>query len=447
MTSDHTWFPAVVALLLIVLAAAGIGLAGTAGAQSESDTTFVVTINGTNSPVTENETLDVEVIIENTGDDTGSQEIYLNTSGTQRDVETVALDPGASISQNLTWDTESDAPGQYEINVSSEDDFSTRTVRVNEVSDFDVEIDSVNEPIREDDTLEVEAIVENTDRSTDTQEIELEVDGSVRDSETLSLNGGNSGLVTLEWETDTGDAGEYEANVTSETDTESTDVDVNAPPTAAFTYDPNVPNVNQAVTFDASSSADPDGETVRYTWAVDGENVSGSETFAYTFTESGDHEVRLYITDDDGVSATVTRTVTVNAPPTASIQPVDATVDEETTIEANVSDDGTIARYEWYVDGDLVSTEDTLSYTFDGSGTTQVRLEVTDENGATTATTRAVTVESDGASTDTDRTDSPDDMEPTDTDETTAQDGPGFGVVVALLAVVVAALTARRRSD
>ena len=86
MTSDHTWFPAVVALLLIVLAAAGIGLAGTAGAQSESDTTFVVTINGTNSPVTENETLDVEVIIENTGSDTGSQEIYLNTSGTQRDV-------------------------------------------------------------------------------------------------------------------------------------------------------------------------------------------------------------------------------------------------------------------------------------------------------------------------------------------------------------------------
>ena len=320
-------------------------------------------------------------------------------------------------------------------------------MRVNEVSDFDVEIDSVNEPVREGDTLEVEAIVENTDRSTDTQEIELEVDGSVRDSETLSLNGGNSGLVTLEWETDTGDAGEYEANVTSETDTESTDVDVNAPPTAAFTYDPNVPNVNQAVVFDASSSADPDGETVRYTWAVDGENVSGSETFSYTFTESGDHEVRLYITDDDGVSATVTRTVTVNAPPTASIPPVDATVDEETTIEANVSDDGTIARYEWYVDGDLVSTEDTLSYTFDGSGTSQVRLEVTDENGATTATTRAVTVESDGASTDTDRTDSPDDTEPTDTDGTTAQDGPGFGVVVALLAVVVAALTARRRSD
>ena len=320
-------------------------------------------------------------------------------------------------------------------------------MRVNEVSDFDVEIDSVNEPVREGDTLEVEALVENTDRSTDTQEIELEVDGSVRDSETLSLNGGNSGLVTLEWETDTGDAGDYEANVTSETDTESTSVDVNAPPTAAFTYDPNVPDLNQAVVFDASSSADPDGETVRYTWAVDGENVSGSETFAYTFTESGDHEVRLYITDDDGVSATVTRTVTVNAPPTASIQPVDATVDEETTVEANVSDDGTIARYEWYVDGDLVSTEDTLSYTFDGSGTTQVRLEVTDENGATTATTRAVTVESDGASTDTDRTDSPDDMEPTDTDETTAQDGPGFGVGVALLAVVVAALTARRRSD
>ena len=443
MTSDHTWLLAVVSLFVVALVAASLGLAGTAGAQSDG-TNFVVSINDTNSPITEDDTLEVEVIVENTGSETGSQKIYLNTSdGTQRDVETVGLDPGASISRNLTWDTESDAPGQYEIDVSSEDDSSARTVRVKEVSEFDVEVDSVNEPIREGDTLEVEATVENTDRSEDTQEIELEVDGSVRDSGTLSLNGGNSGLVTLEWETDAGDAGEYEANVTSETDTESTDVDVDAPPTAAFTYDPNVPDVNQAVTFDASSSADPDGETVRYTWAVDGENVSGSETFAYTFTESGDHEVRLYVTDDDGVSATTTRTVAINAPPTASIPSVDATVGEETTVEADASDDGIIARYEWYVDGDLVSTEDTLSYTFDGSGTYQVRLEVTDDNDATTATTRAVTVEGDETQT---ATDSSTESEPTDTDETTAQDGPGFGVGVALLAVVVAALTARRQS-
>ena len=139
-------------MFAVALVAASFGLAGTAGAQSDG-TNFVVNINDTNSPVTENDTLEVEVIVENTGSETGSQEIYLNTSGgTQRDVETVGLDPGASISRNLTWDTESDPPKQYEINVSSEDDFSNRTVRVKEVSEFDVEVDSVNEPIREGDT-------------------------------------------------------------------------------------------------------------------------------------------------------------------------------------------------------------------------------------------------------------------------------------------------------
>jgi len=447
MTSEYNWFPAVVSLsfLLIVLAVAGLGLAGTAAAQDSSGGNFVVDINDTNSPVTENDTLEVEVIVENTGSETDSQEIYLNTSGTQRDVETIGLDPGASFSQNLTWDTESGDAGQYDINVSSEDDFSTQNVRINNVSEFDVEIDSVNEPVREGDTLEVEAVVENTDTSSDTQEIELELDGVVRDSETLSLNGGNSGLVTLEWETDTGDAGEYEANVTSETDTESTDVDVNAPPSASFTRDLAVPDVNEAVTFDGSGSTDADGQIVRYTWAVDGENVSGSETFTYTFTESGDHEVRLYVTDDDGVSATTTRTVTVNAPPTASIPPVNATAGEETVIEVNASDDDTIARYEWYVDGEPVSTGESLSYTFDESGTYQVRLEVSDNNGATTATTRAVRVESDETPTAT-ATDTPT-ATATDTEEPVAEDGPGFGVGVALLALVVVALTARRRSD
>ena len=81
MTSKRNWSPAVVSLsfLLVALAVAGIGLAGTAAAQDNSDGNFVVNINDTNSPVTENDTLEVEVIVENTGSETDSQEIYLNT--------------------------------------------------------------------------------------------------------------------------------------------------------------------------------------------------------------------------------------------------------------------------------------------------------------------------------------------------------------------------------
>lgn len=418
--------------------------------ENDSDTTdvtvngpavFSVTINSTNSPVTENDTLSVEVIIENTGDQRDFQDITLETDNQQRDSTGVALDPGAKVKETLTWETGPNDAGTYTANVSSKDDFSTRQVTVNDQSEFDVVIDSTNEPVREGNTLEVTATVENNDTASDTQDIELVTDGKVRDTKSLTIGAGNSKNVTLEWATETGDAGDYTANVSSETDTESTEVTVNAPPTAAFTRSPNSPNVNQAVDFEADAS-DPDGSIESYTWQVDGENVSASDTFSYTFTEAGDHEVILFVTDDDGATAIATRTITVNAPPEVSIQDVDATVGEEATIRADVSDDGAISTYEWAVDGQVVSTEETLTYTFEEGGTHQVTLRVTDDNGATTATTKSISVAG-GA------TPTPTLHDPTVTATATAspsqEDGAGFGAAVALLALLATAFLARRR--
>ena len=427
--------PTVVSLALLALAALAI-LSLSVGSAAAQSSTFDVTINATNEPVTEGDTLEVEVVVENTGGETDSQELNLTTdngTGTvERDTETVALDPGASSTLNLTWDTESGDAGDYDIEVASETDFESGDVTVTDVAEFDVDIDSTNEPVREGETLLVDATVENDGGATDTQDIELELDGRERDSETVQLDEDESESITLEWETDASDAGDYQANVSSETDTASTNVEVNAGPTAAFTRDPATPNVNEAVVFDASDSSDPDGNIVEYTWEIDGENVSSAESPSYTFTEAGDHEVRLYVTDDDGVTATTTRTVTVNAPPTVSVPEVDATVDEEVTVEPDVSDDGEISRYEWYVDGELVTTDRTLTYTFSESGTRQVRLVVTDDDGATQATTRTVRVESDETPT------------ATPTPTVSPVDQPGFGAAVALVALLCAALLAGR---
>ena len=440
---NESRFRTVVSLALLVLAVLAVAslTAGTAAAQSSS--TFDVSINATNEPVTEGDTIEVEVIVENTGDETDSREITLATNNSsdtvvERDSETVALSSGASTSLNLTWDTESDDAGDYTLNVSSKTDFATSSATVNDVAEFEVDIDSTNEPVREGETLLVNATIENDGEATDTQDVELELDGRERDSESVELDEDESESVTLEWETDAGDAGDYEANVSSETDNASTNVDVNAAPTAAFTRDPATPNVNEAVVFDASDASDPDGDIVEYRWEIDGENVSSAESPSYTFTEAGDHEVRLYVTDDDGVTATTTRTVTVNAPPTVSIPEVDATVDEEVTLEPDVSDDGAISRYEWYVDGELVTTDRTLTYTFGESGTQQLRLVVTDDDGATQATTRTIRVESDETPTAT--------ATPTPTSSPTASpvDQPGFGAAIALVALVGAALLASR---
>ncbi len=444
-TGPSRFPPVVPSVLLVVAVLAVVGLAaGTVAAQTNAN--FQVDINETNEPVTEGDTLEVEVIVENTGDDATSKEITLNTTldgnTTERDSRTVALDGGASVTRTLEWDTEDGDAGRYTINVSSEDDSDRDLARVTATSAFDVDVDETNEPVREGETLTVDATVENTDDADDSQLVELTVDGRTFDDTTVSLDGGASESVQLKWETGTGDAGDYRVNVSSETDTASALVSVEAGPTAAFSREPALPNVNEAVVFDASDATDPDGTVVGYRWVVDGQNRSAGETLSYTFTESGEHEVRLFVTDDDGVTTSTSRTITVNARPDVSLPEVDTTAGEPTTVEPAVNDDGTIARYEWYVDGELVATEATLSYTFAESGRHQVRLQVTDDNGATEAASRVVRVSEAATPTPTAT------ATPTPTadapGEPSAPDQPGFGAAAAA-AAVAAALLARRR--
>ena len=153
-------FRAVVSSLTVVVAVFAIlGLAaGTVAA--EDDANFEVDIDETNEPITEGDTLEVEVRVENTGSDTASKEITLETTQggttTERDTRAVSLDGGAAVTRTLRWDTEDGDAGRYTINVSSEDDFDRDLARVTEVSTFDVDIDGTNEPVREGETLTVE---------------------------------------------------------------------------------------------------------------------------------------------------------------------------------------------------------------------------------------------------------------------------------------------------
>ncbi|HEY2631529.1 MAG TPA: N,N-dimethylformamidase beta subunit family domain-containing protein [Solirubrobacteraceae bacterium] len=92
-------------------------------------------------------------------------------------------------------------------------------------------------------------------------------------------------------------------------------------PTAAFTNTPSPVKVNQPVTFDGSSSTDPDGAIVDYKWDLDGSGTYATDTgstptVSHSFTSSGPVAVSLKITDSNGQTATVTRTIEVQGPPT-----------------------------------------------------------------------------------------------------------------------------------
>ena len=92
----------------------------------------------------------------------------------------------------------------------------------------------------------------------------------------------------------------------------------NQPPIASFTYSPEKPVVNQPVTFDASSSYDPDGTIVKYEWDFGDGNITNTteEVIKHSYSEAGNYEVTLTVTDDDGATNSTTKIITVYSPTT-----------------------------------------------------------------------------------------------------------------------------------
>lgn len=96
---------------------------------------------------------------------------------------------------------------------------------------------------------------------------------------------------------------------------QSVTVSMGQPPTASFTFSPGSPSAGQSVSFDASSSRDPDGNIIEYRWDWgDGTSpdVLQDPTAVHTFATSGSFFVTLRVRDDAGNTATVTHTVTVS---------------------------------------------------------------------------------------------------------------------------------------
>jgi PKD repeat protein len=92
-------------------------------------------------------------------------------------------------------------------------------------------------------------------------------------------------------------------------------------PIASFTFSPSSPTLGTGgtvtVTFDASSSRDPDGRIVEYTWEW-GDGTSpvikgeGEPKADHTFTASDSFTVKLTVRDDLNNTSSSTQTVTVN---------------------------------------------------------------------------------------------------------------------------------------
>jgi len=181
-------------------------------------------------------------------------------------------------------------------------------------------------------------------------------------------------------------------------------------PVARATASTDVAVVGAGITFDGSTSTDDRGIT-KHEWDLD-----GNGTFERTgvqantsFGTVGVHTATLRVTDTFGVTRTATAGVRVHRAPTAIIvtRPQTPVVNNPVTLDGSRStDDGTIARYEWDLDGDGTYETDTAAAptattTFTATGPARVGLRVTDGDGATDRTMLQLQVEPTPAAADT----------------------------------------------
>jgi len=97
---------------------------------------------------------------------------------------------------------------------------------------------------------------------------------------------------------------------------------LNRPPTALFTQNATIVDLEEAIHFDASGSFDPDGDIVEYLWDF-GDNtteiyvkdINFTVTTTHTYPEAGNCTVTLKVTDDDGATSSFSVEITVEALP------------------------------------------------------------------------------------------------------------------------------------
>ncbi|MBN1807528.1 MAG: PKD domain-containing protein [Planctomycetes bacterium] len=138
-----------------------------------------------------------------------------------------------------------------------------------------------------------------------------------------------------------------------------------APPNASFTASPQTSTTYPIlVNMDASASSDPDGGAISlYEWDFDFDGMTpnitasgGSPTTNNTYNSPGTYVVWLRVTDDEGATATTTRTIQVfpaasvtSTPNIVCIGRVSA-ADDQVTFDASGSNPGpgaNITLYEW----------------------------------------------------------------------------------------------------
>ncbi|MGE0703541.1 MAG: PKD domain-containing protein [Vicinamibacterales bacterium] len=197
--------------------------------------------------------------------------------------------------------------------------------------------------------------------------------------------------------------------------TYSADIRLNTPgvilppagaPTASFTFSPAAPDITTEVFFDASTSEPGSGASriVSYEWSFgDGKTESGVQA-DHVFELPGAYTVTLTVTNDRGIPAQTSRSITVGAgdEPTAAFvfSPTNPAHGQTVVFDASMSattPGQQIVSYRWvFGDSGTPVTTSSRTYTKSGGytvdGTYSVSLTITDSAGRVAVATQTVIV-------------------------------------------------------
>lgn len=200
------------------------------------------------------------------------------------------------------------------------------------------------------------------------------------------------------------------------------------PPQAVLNVEPEEVDVGEEVTFDASGSTSTITE-YQFDFGDGTENTTDEDTVTHSYDEAADYDVSVTVVDEFGQEATAESSVNVlPEPPSASltVEPRQAENGTELSLDATESD-GDIESFEWeFGDGTTeTTTEGSLAYTYAEPDNYTVEVTVVDSAGREDTAEEDIFISA-GA----------DDS-----------DGPGFGIVIAVVGLIGAAYLVARRDQ
>jgi len=173
-------------------------------------------------------------------------------------------------------------------------------------------------------------------------------------------------------------------------------------PTASFIWSPEIPEVGQTVTFDASTSIPGSGIIIRHKWSFGDGTYAIGKIVTHSYASPGVYTVTLNVTNSKGLWDIEQKQIQVvepapgPKPPVVSFtyKPPNPRVNETVTFDASESydQDGQIVSYNWNFGDGTTGEGKIATHSYSKEGNYKVTLTVVDNDGQSSSKSKTLTV-------------------------------------------------------